>query len=98
MSYWRLYYHIVWGTKGREPFLDDQRAKIVEQSVVAVAAEFDALVHAMGFMPDHVHVAISIPPDTSVSDVVQRIKGLSSFRINRAKEGDAGSFKWQPEY
>jgi putative transposase len=97
MSYWRLYYHLIWGTKNREPFLNEQRTGIVEQSIVAVAAEFDALIHAMGYMPDHVHVAISIPPDTAVADVVQRIKGLSSFRINRT-EDDSGSFKWQPEY
>ena len=32
---------------------------------------------------DHVHMFVAIPPKLSVSDVVRRIKGRSSHRIQR---------------
>ncbi len=32
---------------------------------------------------DHVHMFLSIPPKLSLSDVMQRIKGRSSYKIQR---------------
>jgi len=98
MTYWRLYYHVVWGTKDRLPMLDAERAVLAEQAIVGVAMEHDALIHAIGFMPDHVHLAISIPPDAPISTVIGKMKGLSSFRINREHSIELASFKWQPEF
>jgi putative transposase len=94
MSYWRLFYHIVWATKGREPLIDAEHEATVTRIVQAVCRESGAVVHAMGFMPDHVHVAVSIPPRIAVSDFVQQLKGGSSYQMNRP---DAW-FRWQPEY
>ncbi len=95
MTYWRLFYHVVWGTKDRLPLLDDERGKLLRQAFVEVAGERETLIHAIGWMPDHVHLAVSIPPKVAVSDVVQRLKGVSSHRVNQSG-GDA--FKWQEDY
>jgi REP element-mobilizing transposase RayT len=95
VTYWRLFYHIVWGTKNRSPQLDDERGKLLRQAFVEVAGERETLIHAIGWMPDHVHLAVSIPPKVAVSDVVQRLKGVSSHRVNQSG-GDA--FKWQQDY
>ncbi|MBA3414256.1 MAG: transposase [Chloroflexia bacterium] len=52
-------------------------------------------------MPDHVHVAASIPPALSVAEVVRRWKGSSSHLIStertRSKQSEA-LFAWQAEY
>jgi putative transposase len=50
--------------------------------------------HALGFMPELVHVAISIPPRYSVSAVVKRLKGASSHAVRATNPG----FTWQSEY
>ena len=99
MPYWRLYYHVVWGTKHREPLIDDGREDIVRRSLRATCEERGALVHGIGVMPDHVHVAVSIPPRHAVSDFVHRLKGSSSHLVNHL-EGTTGqrSFAWQAEY
>ena len=64
-------YHIVWATKYRHKILQgDIRLRI--RDIIK-----GALFH------DHVHMFVAIPPKLSVSDVVRRIKGRSSHRIQR---------------
>jgi putative transposase len=50
-------------------------------------------------MPDHVHLACSIPPSLSIADAVKRLKGSSSHRLNQSTfaAGDV-TFGWQSEY
>jgi putative transposase len=94
MSYWRLFYHIVWATKGREPLIDAEHEATVTRIVQTICRESGAVMHAVGFMPDHVHVAVSVPPRIAVSDFVQQLKGGSSYQMKRPD----GWFRWQPEY
>jgi putative transposase len=75
MTYWQLYYHLIWATKQRLPVIDDRMEEILARAIPGIAREDGALSHAIGVMPDHVHVAISIPPKHSVAAVVNRIKG-----------------------
>lgn len=57
------------------------------------------MVHAVGIMPEHVHVAVSIPPSLSISNVVKERKGESSLLVNRTgAEHGADTFGWQGEY
>ncbi len=52
---------------------------------------------AINGMPDHIHLAISIPPTQSISKIVGHLKGSSSRYINRELE-PKGSFAWQTSY
>jgi putative transposase len=50
-------------------------------------------------MPDHLHLAVSIPPKVAIADIVRRLKSASSLIVNRAEgEGEKGRFAWQAEY
>jgi putative transposase len=99
MPYWRLYYHLVWGTKNRHPTIDVAREDIVRRSIRATWEEHGALVHGIGVMPDHVHLAVSIPPRIAVAEFVQWLKGSSSHLINRIETMSAEiTFAWQAEY
>ena len=100
MSYWVCSYHVVWATRGREPILAPEEGTAVEAIVRAAFADERVVVHAVGWMPDHVHVAASIPPALAVADVVRRWKGSSSHRINdrRRADGRGETFGWQAEY
>jgi len=40
-------------------------------------------IHAMEVMDDHVHLFLEFHPSTSLSDVVQRLKGGSAYRLFR---------------
>ena len=96
MPYWRLYYHVVWTTRDREPVIDEAIGRMVSRSIRGTIESFRAVPHAIGMMPDHVHVALSIPPSASVSDVVGRMKGASAHAVNDA--APSKKFQWQAEY
>ena len=96
MTFWLLYYHIVWGTKNREPLITPAHDEIIQRSIRLNCRHYSALVHAIGIMPDHVHLAVSIPPSVSLSDFMHRIKGASSRLLRES--GGFREFYWQPEY
>jgi putative transposase len=60
------------------------------------AAALQCLPHAIGGMPDHIHIAIPIPPKLSIATVVGQLKGASSHHVNDLHA--EGSFAWQAEY
>ena len=100
MSHWRLFYHLVWATRERFPLLVERSTvQTLERSLEATCRDLHLMVHAIGVIPDHVHIACSIPPSLSISDVVKRLKGASSHRLNQTifATGDV-VFSWQAEY
>jgi putative transposase len=61
MPFWRLFYHVVWETKGREPLIDVHASGVIIRTISAACEKDGIALHAIGTMPDHVHVAASIP-------------------------------------
>ena len=99
MPFWQLYYHAVWATRGRETLIDERMADVVVRAVTSTCREQGVIVHAIGTMPDHIHVVASIPPGVAVSTVVGRWKGASSHLLNHAERSeDQPPFAWQAEY
>ncbi len=96
MTYWRLFYHIVWATKGREPLVTLDLEPDLRRVIVGKAQELGAMVHATGGIEDHVHIAVSTPPKLAIADFVAQLKGSSSHFANH-RQG-AAPFAWQPEY
>lgn len=76
-------YHIVWATKYRYKVLSGDirlRAReIIRQACRELGVEIVKGVLAQ----DHVHMFLSVPPKHSVSDVMRRIKGRSSRRLQQ---------------
>ena len=98
MSLWRLFYHVVWATRQRASLIDPERASVLQCSFRDIGHERGAVMHAIGIMPDHVHVAVSIPPRIAVATFVKELKGESSHLVNRTINRPNESFHWQPEY
>ena len=96
MPYWRLFYHITWGTKNRLALIEPAWESDLYGYLWGKATALECIPHAIGGMPDHIHVAISIPPKQSVATVIGQLKGSSSHHIN--ENYTDGSFVWQAEY
>jgi putative transposase len=97
MAYWRLHYHIIWATQDRQPWLIQQRETVFYGVVYDKAKDLSIKIHAAGNVEDHIHLALSIPPQLSISECVKHIKGASSYAINHMAGSD-GLFKWQQGY
>ena len=97
MTYWRLHYHLIWGTHEREPSITPERGKMFYGVLYSKGKELGLKIHAAGNVEDHVHVVVSIPPKLAVADCVRHLKGASAFAINHM-DGSDGKFKCQEGY
>ena len=75
MPYWQLFYHLVWSTKNRQPFLTPSVEPIIFGFLRSKAIALGGVVFAINGMFDHVHMLVSIPPRIAVADFVGQVKG-----------------------
>jgi putative transposase len=94
--YESLLVHCVFSTKERKPLISDLMKEKLWAYIGGIARtnKFKAL--AVGGMPDHVHVLLSLPATLLVAKAVQLIKGGSSKWMN--DHSQARSFAWQDSY
>ena len=97
MSYWRLFYHAVWGTKYRLPLIEAAWEEDLYGYIQGKAIALECFPHAINGMPDHIHLVISIPPKLAVATLIGHLKGATSHRVNEMFVSH-NSFAWQSEY
>jgi len=97
MAFWRLYYHLVWSTKDRQPLIQPEIEKRLYAYLVNKAAEQESYVYAINGWYEHIHLVIAIPPKHAVAHVVKHLKGASSYDLNHAAGLDY-QFAWQRGY
>jgi putative transposase len=97
MAFWKLNYHLVWGTKNNDPFITPKIEAQLYPYLVNKAHELEVFIHAVNGWTDHTHVVASIPPKYAVAEVVKRLKGSSSFYISQVTRLDV-NFKWKRGY
>ena len=76
-------YHIVWITKYRYRVLRGELRERVRDIIRQVCAELGVTIHKGILSTDHVHMLVSVPPQHAISDVVRRVKGRSSRKIQQ---------------
>lgn len=97
MPYYKLFYHLVWSTKGRSPLLTPSVEPIVYKLLVSKAANLGAFVHAIGGIEDHVHMVVTIPPKIAVAKFVGQVKAVAATKFNK-NDSQCASLYWQNEY
>ncbi len=97
MSYWRLFYHVIWATKNREPSIRPEFSDSLQNSIAAKATALGAYVYAVGGIEDHIHLVVSVPPSIALSEFIRQVKGNSSHFANNDLNLP-NSFRWQSEY
>jgi len=80
--------------------IDANREAVLRRALPGLARKEEAMVHAIGVMPDHVHVVVSIPPKVAISKVVNRLKGSSRRLLGHDEQAASGEpwIRWQSEY
>ena len=74
-------FHVVWATKYRYKVLGGAMRERIREIIMQTCNEMGVHIVKGVLARDHVHMFLSIPPKLSLSDVMQRIKGRSSRRI-----------------
>jgi putative transposase len=80
-SVYDLKYHLVWTTKYRKPVLRGEIAVRVRELIRQTCATLEVYILSGHVSSDHIHLLVSVPPNVAVSDLVQRLKGRSSRRM-----------------
>ena len=97
MPFVRIWIHLVWATKNRQPLLTKDIRQKVFAHIRENAPTKNIYVDFVNGYTDHVHCLISLNQEQTIAKVAQLIKGESSFWINKnnlCKE----NFEWQDDY
>ena len=78
-----LKYHIVWITKYRKPILTENRGKRIRILVREICKSHNVQILKGHISKDHVHVFVSVPPQLSISKLVQLLKGKTSRKLQQ---------------
>jgi putative transposase len=85
-STYDLKYHIVFCTKYRYRVLTGHIATRTIELIKEVCSANYVDIVSGNISPDHVHMLISVPPNTSLSKIIQYIKGKSSRKLQQEFE------------
>ena len=74
-------FHIVWITKYRKPVLSGKEAHRIRELVREICANMDVEIISGNVRRDHVHIFVSVPPQISISHLVQSLKGKTAYKL-----------------
>ncbi len=92
--YYKLFYHVIWRTKYNLPIITTAIENVLYPFIENKAKRFDCFIHGINGTEDHVHAVITIPPADSVSDIIGKLKGSSSYFLNKELQ-ITKDFHWQ---
>lgn len=97
MSYVKIWVHLVFATKNREPLLTKNIRSKIYNHIVENCIEKSIFLQTINVHIDYLHCLISLGKDQSIAKVAQLIKGESSFWINKNQLIEE-RFIWQDDY
>jgi putative transposase len=77
----QIHLHLVWVTKYRKPILRGEVGTRIREVIRRVCRDEDVEILKGSVSRDHVHLLLSIPPQVTISRLVQRVKGKSSHVV-----------------
>ena len=97
MSFVKIWIHAVWTTKKRQPVLSKELRKEVFDHIYQNAVQKEILIECVGGYDNHVHCLFRLKNNQTIEQLMQLLKGESSFWFNR---NIISKFKlnWQKEY
>ena len=96
-SYTTLYVHLIWGTWKRWDLIDSDMEPVLSNAIRGKCCEKDCKTIIVGGTTNHNHILVELGSTISVSELVQFIKGSSSYIIARQMQPEV-FFKWQRGY
>lgn len=76
-----IHLHLVWTTKYRKPIMRGEVGLGVRELIRQICREADVEIMKGHVSKDHVHLFVSIPPQLTISRLVQKLKGKTSYKL-----------------
>lgn len=97
MSYIKIMVHCVWRTKNSNKILvGEKRARLLNH-ILENAKKKDIYIDTIGGHVDHLHCLISLGGKQSIAEVLQLIKGESSYWANKENLLES-KLEWAEDY
>jgi putative transposase len=97
MGYIKIWVHLVWTTKNREPFLTKDIRKEIQDHLLKNANDKGIYIDFINGYLEHVPCLVSLGSGQNIDKIVMLLKGESSYWINKNKL-IREKFEWQNEY
>ena len=96
-TYLQLYYHIVWTTHKKKPWIDKKIKRVLESLIREKLVATQSELLAFGCTSDHVHLLVKLHPSASMSVIAGEVKGYTSYVIANRINPKSG-YRWQRGY
>jgi putative transposase len=96
-SYRVYFFHLVWSTKNREPWIDSEVKERLYKYLSGIARKYDGSIVEIGGMPDHIHMLLRVVSSDKFSYLIRGLKASSSLWVHKAFP-NLQSFAWQEGY
>lgn len=97
MAYWKCYYHIVWGTKNRQPIIKLEHESVIFTCIHKKANLLKSHVLGINGTSDHLHIGMAIHPSNNLAQLIGQLKGIASHEVNQGFILET-PFQWQESY
>src|SRR5437667_1863896 len=91
-----LHYHLVFGTKNREPFIATEWRSRLHEYLGGTIAGLGGFPQGVGGVADHVHLWVGLKANHCLADVLRELKKASSVWVH--EEIGKRLFAWQEGY
>lgn len=76
-----IHLHVVWTTKYRRAALAGVVGQRVRDLIREICGQLDVTIMKGHVSRDHVHLFIAIPPQVTISRLIQRLKGKTAYTL-----------------
>ena len=98
MSFTKSVYHIVFGTKYRQPTIPIDVERKLYKILYDLMKNYGAFVYRIGGMPDHVHILVQLPATIAVADFVRDLKTATNVYLKDNKGSFPNFDGWAKSY
>ncbi|MFL5341326.1 MAG: transposase [Gemmataceae bacterium] len=95
-TYLSLHYHLVFGTKNREPFIAPAWRARLHEYLGGTVTGLDGFSEGVGGVADHVHLLVGLRTTHCLADVLRELKKASSVWVH--EQIGLRTFAWQEGY
>jgi len=90
-----LHAHLVFVTKYRKAAFTDAMLNSLKSYFEKVCSDFECTIEEFNGEKNHVHLLVNYPPKTSISKLVNSLKGVSSRKLRTDYKDDLNKVFWK---